>query len=58
MVLKHEMLPSDKGTYSLSLHLVAPARLRVGRLGIFDFPAGWYVYVGTATPTIRAIRLA
>lgn len=32
----------------LGLRLLAPARLTVGRLGPFAFPAGWYAYVGSA----------
>lgn len=35
-------------TYQLLIELVAPARVRVGRLGTFDFPAGQYVYTGSA----------
>ena len=41
-------LPSQKGTYILVLRLPLPAHLAVGRLGTFDFPAGWYLYVGSA----------
>jgi Uri superfamily endonuclease len=37
-----------QGTYVLVLRLEAPARLTVGQLGTFDFPAGWYAYVGSA----------
>lgn len=40
--------PTERGTYVLVLRLAAPARLTVGRLGAFDFPAGWYGYVGSA----------
>jgi Uri superfamily endonuclease len=39
---------SGRGTYILILHLGAPGRLEIGRLGAFDFPAGWYAYVGSA----------
>jgi len=41
-------LPARAGSYVLVLHLARPARLRIGRLGRFDFPAGWYLYVGSA----------
>lgn len=44
----HANLPSDRGTYILVLHLEAPTRLTVGKLGAFDFAAGWYAYVGSA----------
>jgi Uri superfamily endonuclease len=36
------------GTYALLLRLWAGADITVGRLGIFTFPAGYYVYVGSA----------
>src|SRR3990172_11354758 len=42
------MFPSDKGTYILILRLSEPTRLTVGKLGSFDFAAGWYTYVGSA----------
>jgi len=35
-------------TYQLLIDLVQPARVRVGRLGTFEFPAGKYVYTGSA----------
>ncbi|HYO87028.1 MAG TPA: GIY-YIG nuclease family protein [Candidatus Limnocylindrales bacterium] len=40
--------PSAPGAYVLLLALTAPARLTVGRLGTFDFPPGYYTYVGSA----------
>jgi Uri superfamily endonuclease len=36
------------GSYSLLMELPAPRTLTVGRLGSFRFPAGWYVYAGSA----------
>ena len=39
---------SDTGTYVLLLHLPADTRLTIGRLGTFEFVAGWYTYVGSA----------
>lgn len=36
------------GTYILVLELEHPLRLRVGALGEFEFPAGYYLYVGSA----------
>lgn len=36
------------GVYRLHMRLDAPARLTIGRLGTFDFPAGRYCYVGSA----------
>lgn len=45
-------------TYQLLIELVAPARIAVGRLGTFDFPAGCYVYTGSAKrhPEARLAR--
>jgi Uri superfamily endonuclease len=41
-------LPPAPGSYLLLLDLDTPARLTVGRLGTFDFPAGRYAYAGSA----------
>lgn len=43
-----ESLPAEPGSYALHLALRAPVCLEVGRLGIFAFPAGDYVYLGSA----------
>lgn len=37
-----------KGSYILILHLDSEKVLQVGRLGKFNFPAGYYAYVGSA----------
>jgi Uri superfamily endonuclease len=37
-----------RGTYLLILRLTAAACLAIGRRGTFDFPTGWYAYVGSA----------
>ena len=42
------LLESYPGTYALVLHLHAPQTLTVGALGAWAFPAGDYVYVGSA----------
>jgi Uri superfamily endonuclease len=34
--------------YTLLIHLAAPVDLRVGALGRFSCPAGWYAYTGSA----------
>jgi Uri superfamily endonuclease len=39
---------SEPGNYVLLLHLPADETLTIGKLGTFDFPAGWYTYVGSA----------
>lgn len=36
------------GTYVLALWLDAPRTISIGRLGRFEFPSGWYLYVGSA----------
>jgi Uri superfamily endonuclease len=36
------------GTYVLALWLDAPRTISIGRLGRFEFPPGWYLYVGSA----------
>jgi Uri superfamily endonuclease len=36
------------GTYILLLQLPDDATISIGRLGTFDFPAGWYTYIGSA----------
>jgi Uri superfamily endonuclease len=35
-------------SYQLQIRLAAPARLVIGKLGTFNFPAGYYVYTGSA----------
>jgi len=45
------------GVYAAVFVLAAPRWIRVGRLGRFDFPAGRYVYVGSAQRHLAA-RLA
>lgn len=37
-----------RGTYVLLLELASPARIVIGSLGAFAFPAGWYAYAGSA----------
>jgi Uri superfamily endonuclease len=41
-------------TYQLLIEVAAPVRVRVGRLGEFDFPAGHYVYTGSALRNFEA----
>ena len=38
----------EKGTYLLGIRLDKDVALTVGRLGRFAFPAGYYVYAGSA----------
>jgi Uri superfamily endonuclease len=41
-------LPDEPGVYQLHLCLPKPARVKIGKLGVFLFPAGRYVYTGSA----------
>jgi HEAT repeat protein/Uri superfamily endonuclease len=40
--------PKPIGSYVLALWLDAPQIISVGQMGAFEFPAGWYLYVGSA----------
>lgn len=42
------MTSSIMGTYVLALWLGSPRTVVTGRLGEFEFPAGWFLYVGSA----------
>ncbi|MFO1402296.1 MAG: GIY-YIG nuclease family protein [Steroidobacteraceae bacterium] len=44
-------------SYQLLIEVAAPLRVCVGRLGTFDWPAGRYVYTGSARRQLEA-RLA
>ena len=39
---------SETGNYILLLHLPTDEILTIGKLGTFDFLAGWYAYAGSA----------
>ena len=41
-------------TYQLFIEVKTPVRVSVGRLGTFDFPAGRYVYTGSALRNFEA----
>lgn len=41
-------------TYQLRIVLERPMRLAIGQLGVFDFPAGRYVYTGSARRNLEA----
>lgn len=47
-VLRTQTWTTQPGSYALLLELAEPARIAIGRLGMFDFPAGGYVYTGSA----------
>ena len=48
------MKHSDSGSYQLTVELTEFARIRVGALGERDFPAGTYVYTGSAMRNLEA----
>jgi Uri superfamily endonuclease len=41
-------------TYQLLIHVEEPLDLQVGRLGNFPFPAGYYIYTGSAKKNLRS----
>ena len=41
-------------SYQLVLEVRRPLRLAIGRLGVFDFPAGRYLYTGSARRGLEA----
>ena len=38
----------DRGTYALILELDVDTTISVGKLGLFKFPEGYYIYIGSA----------
>jgi sugar fermentation stimulation protein A len=42
------------GVYNLVIYLKGERRIQVGRLGCFWFPAGYYVYTGSALNGLEA----
>jgi Uri superfamily endonuclease len=41
-------------TYQLRIHVKKSIQVRIGKLGIFDFPKGAYIYTGSAKKNIEA----
>ena len=41
-------------TYQLFIDVQQPVTLAIGKLGSFDFPAGHYIYTGSAKRNIEA----
>jgi Uri superfamily endonuclease len=51
MPLHHQyatLIPKSKGTYALILCLDREQRIQIGKLGAFEFPTGYYLYIGSA----------
>jgi len=47
------MKKAKGGTYALLLRMGRESELSIGRLGSFRFPAGYYLYVGSALGSLR-----
>ncbi|MGE5336851.1 MAG: DUF123 domain-containing protein, partial [Gemmatimonadota bacterium] len=41
-------------SYQLLIEIARPLRCAIGRLGVFDFPAGRYLYTGSARRNLDA----
>ena len=48
------LAPEGFRTYQLLIRVSRPVQVTVGRFGTFDFPAGWYVYTGSARRNFEA----
>lgn len=48
------LIPAAATTYQLIIELVRDARIEVGRFGIGRFPAGTYIYTGSARRGLEA----
>lgn len=44
----------DAQTYQLVILVSENLRIRIGALGLFEFPAGYYVYTGSARKNMQA----
>ena len=40
--------PKSSGTYALVIYLPRATTIRIGKLGAFKFPRGYYLYIGSA----------
>ncbi len=49
-----DLAASDRGSYLVVLELPEPAEIETGSLGRIAFPAGWYVYAGSARKGLSA----
>ena len=47
-IVEHKIASVGKGTYALLIALGKKTPIAVGRLGLFTFPPGYYLYVGSA----------
>ena len=49
-----DRIPNAPGVYQLFIHLPQAVTVQIGKLGIFTFPAGQYVYTGSAMRGLQA----
>lgn len=49
-----DLADADRGSYLVVLELAEPAEIETGSLGRIYFPAGWYVYAGSARKGLSA----
>ncbi|HHT9148012.1 MAG TPA: GIY-YIG nuclease family protein [Candidatus Wujingus californicus] len=49
---EHRIL--NKGIYCLLIRLFKGRRIGIGRIGVFGFPAGFYVYIGSAQHDMKS----
>ena len=47
-------MPTDPISYQLAIRLEKPVRCVIGKLGTVEFPAGDYLYTGSATRGLEA----
>ena len=47
-IARYRIASMEKGTYALLIALGKEIPIAVGRLGLFIFPPGYYIYVGSA----------
>ena len=53
-VVRRSSSVDDRGTYALVIYLPRAKTIRVGALGAFKFPSGYYVYIGSAMNGLSA----
>lgn len=41
-------------TYCLLIELKSAQKIKVGKLGVFEFPQGYYIYTGSAMNNLNA----
>ena len=48
-----KILEEKKGAYCIIMRLKYDKKIKIGKLGVFDFPEGFYVYVGSAMKNLE-----